>query len=103
MTNQCHKVQNRVEDHRSDRMSIKQSNVNTLDYFRSSTNIMADKEASRLLTQKINNEFNAGFTGIGCFEALQAEGVRRQLLLQGPTQGVAYALKQPLKEELDHL
>ena len=38
------------------------------DYFRSCANREADKEASRILTKKKNNDFSDMFTDIGCFD-----------------------------------
>ena len=84
-------------------MSAKQSNVNKLDYFMPSTNIETDKEASNLNTQRftINKMI---FTGIGCskgmFKLRMKEG---SCLYQVIPRSVTYTLKQPLREELDHL
>ena len=49
-------------------MDINQNITNMSDYFRSSTNIEADKEASRLITQKIHSKFSDVFIGVGCFK-----------------------------------
>ena len=57
-----------AEDHRADSRNTNHSNVNSLDYFRSSANIWADKKASSIIMQRIHNEFSYVFTGIGYFE-----------------------------------
>ena len=47
-----------------------------LDYSRSSGNIQAEKEANKLMTQKIHNAFRDVFTGILCFEGTLKQRVR---------------------------
>ena len=54
------------------------NNVNCLGYFRYSVNIKADREASRLMTQRICEEFSDVFMGIGCFEVAFKLGVREE-------------------------
>ena len=46
------------------------------DYFRSSVNKDADKEANRKLTKKIHNDFSNPSTGIHCFDGTFKEHVR---------------------------
>ena len=52
------------KEYRSDILGSNQNNVNMLDYFRSSVNIEADKEVSRLIMQRIDNQFNKVFIGV---------------------------------------
>ena len=93
-----------MEDNRSDSMGINLNNVNMLDYFRSGANIEADKEASRLIIQKIHSEFSNVFTGIGCFESTFKLRVKEDNHpYKTPPSWVAYTLQQPLKGELDRL
>ena len=76
--------------------------TNMPDYFRPSANREADKEASRILTQKIHNDFSDVFTGIGCFDGTFKLQVREgSHLYQAPPRRVAYTLQEPLKEELE--
>ena len=83
-------------------MGANQRNVNIVEYLMSSANTKADKEASKVIMQKIHNEFSDVFTGIGCFEGTfkfrVKEGSHPYL---APPRRVAYTLQQPLKEELD--
>ena len=86
-----------AEHHRSDGISTKQSYVNTLDYFRSSTNKEADKEASRLITLKIDIDFS-DFYRNGMFEdTFQLRLKEGNHLYQALPRRVAYTLPQPLK------
>ena len=60
-----------MKDHRTDKEdAIKLTNVNTLDYLRSTTNIEVDKveQVTRHMWLRIHNEFGDIFTGIRCFE-----------------------------------
>ena len=47
-----------AKDHTLDGWAANQTNVNMLDYFRSSANTEADKEARRSIMQRIHSEFN---------------------------------------------
>ena len=81
--------------------AIKPAKVNILDYFRSSTNIKANKAGSRLMTQGIHKEFNEVFIGIRCFEGIFKLRVKEgSHPYQASARKVAYVLQQPLKEEL---
>ena len=67
----------KAEDYRADSVGANQSNENVLDCFRSSTNIEANKEASRSIIQNIHSDFSDDLTGIGCFEAYSVWGWKR--------------------------
>ena len=74
------------------------------DYLRSSADIEADKEASRLITQKIHCKFSDVFTRIGWFNGLFKLRVKEgSCSYQSPCRRVAYALQQSLKDELNRL
>ena len=84
-----------AEDHRSD-------SVNTLDSFRSSANIEADKEPSRSIIPKIHSKCSDVFTGIGYFKRTFKLRVKKDIHpYQTPPRRVTYALQQPHKEEPD--
>ena len=51
----------------ADIASAHDNNEKMPDYFRSSTNKVADKRTSMILTKKLYNEFNDIFLGIDCF------------------------------------
>ena len=50
--------------------------TNMTGYSKSSTNRKADKEAKRIFTNKIHNDFIDIFTGIGCFDGTFEQQVR---------------------------
>ena len=85
-------------------MDFINNDPNISNYFRSSTNKGGDKEASRLITQKIHSKFSDIFTGIGSFKGtfkLQvSKGIHPH---QVPPRRVGYSLQEPLKEELERL
>ena len=80
--------------------------MNMPDYFRSSANKAADKRAIKVLTNneltnKFHNEFS-NFSGISCFEgAFTLQLKDGSWPYQVSPRRVAYALKEPLKEELE--
>ena len=85
-------------------MGANLSNIHILDYFRSSANIEVEKETSRVVMQIIHNELSNVFTGIGCFEGNFELRVKEgSHLYQALSRGMACALQQPLKKELDGL
>ena len=91
-----------VKDHKTDSGNVSPSNVNILDYFRSSANVKADKGVSRVITQRIQNEFSDIFTGFECFKGTFKLRVKEgSHPYQALARRVAYALQQPLKQELD--
>ena len=94
-----------MKDHRrGSEDAAKLTHVNTLDYFRSSVNMEADKEASRLMTHRVHNKFSNVLTGIWCFQCtfkLRVKG--SSCPYQVPSSRITCALQQPLKEELDRL
>ena len=91
-----------LEDHKADSRDTNISNVNILEYFRSNANIEADKEASRLITQRIHYEFINVFTGIGSFEGTFKLKVKEDSCpYQALPRWVTYALQQPVKGELN--
>ena len=80
-------------DYRSDGMGIT-NNPNMSNYFGSSANRGAGKEANRLITQQIHSIFSDAFTGIGCFEGTFKLWVRESSQqYQAPPQRVDYALQ----------
>ena len=84
--------------------NISNNSNNSVNYFLSSSNIMADKRQSSEMTQKIHDRFGNVFNGIGCFEgtfSLQLKPNSKPY--QAPPGCVAYALQKPFKEELEHL
>ena len=59
-----------------------------------------DKDTSRLITLRIHSKFS----GIGCFEGIFKLQVRKgSCPYQAPPRRLAYALQEPLKEELNRL
>ena len=80
------------------------SNTNTLtNYYMSSPNTEVDKRKGIELTQKIYNVFDI-FNGTGYFEGifwLQLKPDSKPY--QAPPRCVAYALQEPIKDELDWL
>ena len=70
----------------------------------SSDNKEADKRASDTITNRLHNEFNDLFSGIGCFKGMFSLQVKEGSHPdQAPLKRVAYALQKPLKEELSWL
>ena len=70
--------------------------------FFSLANIDADKRKIGAMMQKIHDTFDV-FNGIGCFKgtfSLQLKPNSKPY--QAPPRQVAYALQNPLKEELEH-
>ena len=57
-------------------MGINQSNVHILDYFRSSANIEADKEARISIMQKLHTTLVMFFTGTGYFGGIFKQRVK---------------------------
>ena len=82
------------------------TNVNILNYSRSRTNIEADKEASRLITQRIHKKITMLLQELGStthdfedtFKLRVKEGSH---LNQALPRRVAYALQEPLQDDLD--
>ena len=61
-------------------------------------------EASRLITERIDDEFSDVFTAIGCFEGtFKLRFKEGSCPYQVPPRVVAYAIQQQLKEGLDRL
>ena len=91
-------------ENRSDNMDIINNNPNMSNYFRYIANKETDKEASRLIAQKIHSKFSDVFTGIMCFKGtfkLQVrEGIQRY---QVSARRVVYMIQEQLKEELERL
>ena len=74
------------------------------DYLRYSSNREADKEASRMLTMKIHNDFSNVFIVIDCFEGMSKMQMRDSSHpYQALPRRVAYVLQEPLQEELNKL
>ena len=93
-----------AENHRIDSKDANSSNVNILDYFRSSINTKADKKANMVIMQRINNELSDVFTGIGCSEGTFKLTVKEDSHpYKTSPRRVAYAIQQFLKEEFDRL
>ena len=73
--------------------NISNNSNNSVNYFFSSSNIMAGKRQSSEMTQKIHNRFDNIFNGIGCFEgtfSLQLKPNSKPY--QAPPRHVTYAL-----------
>ena len=51
-----------------DNVGMHDGKLNLPDYFKSSTNKVADNRASEVLRNKIHNEFSDVLPGIGCLE-----------------------------------
>ena len=84
--------------------NVSNNSNNSVNYFFSSSNIMADKKQSSEMTQKIHERFGNIFNGIGCFEgtfSLQLKPNSKPY--QAPPRHVAYVLQKPFKEELECL
>ena len=77
---------NTAEDHRTDSMGTSYSNVNMLDYFRSSANIEADREANISIIQNICSEFSDVFRNWMFWGHIQAKGERGQPFIPDTTQ-----------------
>ena len=78
--------------------SISNNSNNSVNYFFSSSTIMANKKQSSEMTQKIHNRFGNVFNGIGCFEGticIRAEA--KQQTIPGTTRHVAYVATKPLQ------
>ena len=69
------------------------------DYFHSSNNKEADKRVSETITNRIHNEFNRLFSGIGGFKCAFSLQVKKgKHPYQATPRNVAYALQKSLKE-----
>ena len=78
--------------------------TNMPDHFRSSTNREADKETSRILTKKIHSDFSDIFMSVSWFYGTFKLQVRKgSHPYQALPRRVAYALQEPLKEDLERL
>ena len=77
---------------------------NSINYFFSSSNIMADKRQSSEMTQRIHDRFGNVFNGIWCFEGRFSVQLKpNSKPYQAPPRHVAYALQKSFKEELECL
>ena len=77
---------------------------NVPDYFKSSTNKEADKEAIRLIAQTIYSELSDEFMAIGYLGGTFKLQMRKgSCPYQAPPRRVAYKLQEPLNEELEQL
>ena len=74
------------------------------DYVRPSANGEVDKEVSRILTEKIHNDFSDIFIGISCFESTFKLQVRESSCpYKLSPRRVVYTLQRPIIEELGML
>ena len=82
-----------------------QNNANkSINYFFSSSNVVADKRKSSKMMQQIHNTFGYVFNDIGCFKgtfSLQLKPDSKPYQL--PPRHVVYVLQKPFKEELECL
>ena len=95
---------NRQDANGQNNQNISNNSNNSVNYFFSSSNIMANKKQSSEMTQKIHNRFGNVFNGIGCFEgtfSLQLKPDSKPY--QAPPRHVAYELQKPFREELECL
>ena len=84
--------------------NVQNNSHNSINYFFSSSNIMADKRQSLRMTQGIHNRFGNIFNGIGCFEGMFSLQLKpNSKPYQAPPRCVAYALQKPFNEELECL
>ena len=84
--------------------NVQNNSYNSINYFFSSSNIMADKRQSSKMTLRIHDRFGNIFNGIGCFKgtfSLQLKPDSKPYQCQ--PRCVAYALQKFFKEELEHL
>ena len=63
------KINKQDANSQNDQNILNNSN-NSVNYFFSSGNIMADKKQSSEMTQKIHDRFGNVFNGTGCFEGM---------------------------------
>ena len=72
-----------------------------INYFYSSSNIDADKNKSKAMTQRIHEECGKVFNSIGCFKGTLSLQLKQDSKpYQAPPRHVAYALQKPFQEEL---
>ena len=81
--------------------NIQNNSHNSINYFFSSSNVMADKRQSSEMTQRMHDRFGNIFNGIGCFEVMFSLQLKpNSKPYQAPPRHVAYSLQKPFKEEL---
>ena len=79
-------------------------NKNEIEYFLPGPSKESDNKANTEITKQLQKEFQAVFTGIGCFDGTFSLQVKLDSKpYQVPPWNVAYALQKPFKEELERL